>query len=37
MRTIKPGAAFGTFILPPGDSLYHNTMQMLKPVLKEKI
>lgn len=33
MRTIRPGAAFGNFILPPQDSLYQNAMQMLKPVL----
>lgn len=37
VRTMEPGAATGKLILPPGDSLHQNAMQMLKRVLQAKI
>lgn len=37
MRTIKPGAAIGNLVLPPGDSLHQSVaMQMLKMVFAGK-
>lgn len=36
MRTSKPGAAIGNLVLPPGDSLHQNAMQMLKMVFAGK-